>query len=496
MPRMSEGARRPGHAASPGVREDRCGHLRRQHAPVTRRAHDESQSGTSTGAPRLAAGRQEGRQREPYEWPGATVRTLREVDPRDLLHPLHHALWAAWRWIGGLAQQFPTAAQGTRLVPVGEEAIMPEAHEAAGQHMQQEASDKFVGVERHGLDTIALTTVAVGKADPPVTHVEDPVVRDGDAMRIAADIVQDVCRACKGRLGVDDPLFGIELRAQLLEALRGAQGWGALSEGQGAGGACLGQRLAELPAKDRAQGPHGKEEAGIGIDPAPPVGGERTSRDDAVDMEMRPQGLVPGVQDHGAPDLPAEVAVPKLDERLAGGVEQQGQQGPLVGQDEGVEVVGHGKHQVEIGHRQQLGFAVLDPLHLGKCLALRAVAIATGIIRVPLEPTGGTVFGVPTELRRPAGLEIVHHLLMRGRYGMGTAVRRTIEAEDIGDFPRWGAGLAQGCRTLGSRWHAAAWGYSGVGRGGSPQGRRSNGLRIVARCCRVIRRYRVVVSSA
>jgi hypothetical protein len=59
---------------------------------------------------------------------------------------------------------------------------------------------------------------------------------------------------------------------------------------------------------------------------------------------------------------------------------------------------------------------------------------------------------------------------------------------------RWttGALLAH----LGRQWHAAAWDDSGVGWGGSPQGKRSNGLRIVARCCRVIRRYRVVVSSA
>jgi len=72
-----------------------------------------------------------GGQREPYEWSRATVWTLREVEPRDLTHPLDHMLWAASGWLGGLAQQCPTAAQGPRLVPVGEEAIMPETHEAA-----------------------------------------------------------------------------------------------------------------------------------------------------------------------------------------------------------------------------------------------------------------------------------------------------------------------------------------------------------------------------
>ena len=66
------------------------------------------------------------------EWASATVRTLREVDPRDLLHPLDHTLGTAWGWLGGLAQEFPTVAQGTSFVPVGEEAVMPETPEAAG----------------------------------------------------------------------------------------------------------------------------------------------------------------------------------------------------------------------------------------------------------------------------------------------------------------------------------------------------------------------------
>jgi hypothetical protein len=155
---------------------------------------------------------------------------------------------------------------------------MPDAPEAARQHLHQEAPDKCVGVAPHGLDTIALTPIAVGDADPPVTHVEEPVVRDGDAMCLAADRVQDVGRAGPGGLGVDAPRLGIELIAKRCQARGDAPHWGTLREGHGAGGACLGQRRTARAAQDRPQGPHRQEEAAIGIAPALPAGGPRQPR--------------------------------------------------------------------------------------------------------------------------------------------------------------------------------------------------------------------------
>jgi len=135
---------------------------------------------------------------------------LGEVDTGALVHPLHHTWWMAWGWSGGLAQEFPTVAQRPCVVPVGEEAGVPETHEAAGEPMQEAAADTCVGVERHGLRPLALTTVPGGTADPPSAASQDAGVRDGHTMGRAADIVQDMRRAC-ACLGVDHPLFGIQL---------------------------------------------------------------------------------------------------------------------------------------------------------------------------------------------------------------------------------------------------------------------------------------------
>ena len=85
----------------------------------------------------MGSGSNKAGQREPSEGLGPTVRTLGEVDTGDLLHPLHHTWWVAWGGRGGLAQEFPTAAQRPCFVPVGEEAVVPEPHEAAGEHMQE-----------------------------------------------------------------------------------------------------------------------------------------------------------------------------------------------------------------------------------------------------------------------------------------------------------------------------------------------------------------------
>lgn len=57
---------------------------------------------------------------------------------------------------------------------------------------------------------------------------------------------------------------------------------------------------------------------------------------------MGSSGLLPGLPDHSAPELPAEVARPKLAEGLTGSGEQPGQQRSLVGEEAGGEVVFQG----------------------------------------------------------------------------------------------------------------------------------------------------------
>jgi hypothetical protein len=142
---------------------------------------------------------------------------------------------------------------------------------------------------------------------------------------------------------------------------------------------------------------------------------------------------------------------------LARGVAPQRHQGPCGGPDERSEVVWPRTHPVERGPRQHRGFAVLDPWPLGKRLARGAVAVTTGMRRVPLAPTGRTVGGVAATRRGTAGGAVPHALLRRGWPKMGPAGGRAREAEEIGDCPRWGAGRALCC---------VGWAGGGVRRPG------------------------------
>ena len=81
--------------------------------------------------------------------------------------------------------------------------------------MPQEALDKGMSFEFQGLELIALLPIAESKADQPISDIHDAVVGDGDAMRVAPDILDDLLGSFEGSLGVDHPVFVIELIDEL-----------------------------------------------------------------------------------------------------------------------------------------------------------------------------------------------------------------------------------------------------------------------------------------
>ncbi len=92
---------------------------------------------------------------------------------------------------------------------IGEEAKIPDSHEALGQHVQEEATQELYSQQRH-LALLATTRIVLPtERDAFAVECQQPVIGNGNPMRIAAEIAQDFCRPAEGGLGVDHPVLTV-----------------------------------------------------------------------------------------------------------------------------------------------------------------------------------------------------------------------------------------------------------------------------------------------
>ena len=143
------------------------------------------------------------------------------------------AAWARWRFVvgGGRAGAIAVGVRGSRrwhiespstefelvgAMAVGEQAVVTDAMEAGWEDVEQEAAHELGDVETHDLApmTAVLAIVFPAETDMGRVEIEQTAVRDGDAMRIAREIGQDLLRAGEGLFGIDDP-FALAQRREV-----------------------------------------------------------------------------------------------------------------------------------------------------------------------------------------------------------------------------------------------------------------------------------------
>jgi len=109
---------------------------------------------------------------------------------------------------------------------------------------------------------------------------------DGNAVSIAAEILQYVLRSTEGWFGVDDPILAEEWTQPGSEQL--GMGEGCEFSGQMQLTTLEGrlQTGDELAAKHAPQYSDGKEEAWVGSNPVGVIAGESAGGNDTVDMGM------------------------------------------------------------------------------------------------------------------------------------------------------------------------------------------------------------------
>ena len=156
----------------------------------------------------------------------------------------------------------------------------------------------------------------------------------------------------------------------------------------------------KLAAKDTAEHLHWQEERRTRRDPAQVVGCEAAGCGHAVDVGMKLEPLVPGMEHAEEADLRAEVAgiASDLQQGCGAGLEEQVVDHALVLEREWSEFARQGEHKVHVAGGQQFLLACLQPAHASVRLASRTMPVATRVIRDGRRiSTVGTAIAVAAE---------------------------------------------------------------------------------------------------
>jgi hypothetical protein len=144
------------------------------------------------------------------------------------------------------------------------------------------------------------------------------------------------------------------------------------------------------------------------------------------------------VEDGGQADARAQMLRVGGDreQRVGGGSEQEVVDGGLVLERDRADRRRQSKDDVIVGDRQEFGFALGEPLPRRRALALRAVAVAAGIVGDAFVRAVLAALDVSAERGGSTGLDRRHDLQLAEPdvAGVGLAPRRPMSANDVGDL--------------------------------------------------------------
>ena len=165
---------------------------------------------------------------------------------------------------------------------------MADAAELVREDVEQEAANELVDGERHCLGFVADAVILPAETDTTVLAGEETAVGDGDAMGIAAEIVEHLLGSAERAFGVDDPGDAAQRGEVAGEGGRFGECGEVAEEVQLASVERIEQAFEEEAAIEPREDMDRQEEAGAAGDPAT-IGREAAARDDAMDVRARPQ---------------------------------------------------------------------------------------------------------------------------------------------------------------------------------------------------------------
>lgn len=164
----------------------------------------------------------------------AAHRTAREVDPGELLQQDGDRFrLCVLRW--WLAEERTAPCQRGSTRAIREQAEVANAHKAARHDVEQKASQEFVGLQRQDLYAVMVSVILSAELDAAVAMIDEPIIRERDAVGVPTQVVEHLLRAGEGPLRIYDPVDGPQPSEEDGEGMAIGEIRGAAGEGQLAG---------------------------------------------------------------------------------------------------------------------------------------------------------------------------------------------------------------------------------------------------------------------
>ena len=260
---------------------------------------------------------------------------------------------------------------------------MTDTDESLRQDVKQEAPNELVGGDGHRSHLVAASVIPPAKRNVVAIESNEPVVGDGDAVSVAAEVSDDLLRPAEGGLGIDDPILTKQRSQESGEVVSARPGAGSIRH-RSAGScdrACRSPST-NFPRNTLLRASNGQEERVSRVNPAFPVRRDSTTRNHAVNVGMKQQVLSPRVKNAEETNLRSEMLgiACNFAECFGDGAEQQVVEFGLILQDERVKFVRQREDDVEVTGIEQFLLAGVDPSPPRLSLTLVAMTITTAVV--------------------------------------------------------------------------------------------------------------------
>jgi hypothetical protein len=142
-----------------------------------------------------------------------------------------------------------------------------------------------------------------------VVHPQQAAVGDGHPVRITSQVLEDMLGVTEGGPGIDHPVHSLELSEESIERARPLPSSERAAKAEFISAIGAAEQSQELAPKHLGEDfPGQKESRARGADPTGTIRGDPTGGNQAVQVRMRTNLLVPGVQHRQEADLGSDAA--------------------------------------------------------------------------------------------------------------------------------------------------------------------------------------------